>query len=264
MIEAELAAYGGLDDRPRLVVLNKIDVPEARELADMVRADLEARGLRRVRGQRRDPRGPARAVVRDGRAGRQARARRRRPPDPTRIVLRPRAVDDAGFTVTRGGRPVTSSAASSPSAGCGRPTSPTTRPSATWPTGSPGSASRTRCVRPGAGPGDEVVIGGDGRLVVFDWEPTHRAPAPSSLAGSPRGTRPAARGAVAPVREAARAARRIVVKVGSSSLTSRAGGLDARGCRRARRRAGLRPRGRAPRSCWSPPARSRPGSRRWG
>ena len=45
VLEAELAAHGGLADRPRLVVLNKIDVPEARELAELVRADLEARGL---------------------------------------------------------------------------------------------------------------------------------------------------------------------------------------------------------------------------
>ena len=45
MIEAELASYGGLADRPRMVVLNKIDIPEARELAELVRADLEARGL---------------------------------------------------------------------------------------------------------------------------------------------------------------------------------------------------------------------------
>ncbi len=46
-LEAELAAYqptlqgdstlGDLADRPRAVVLNKIDVPEARELADFVR-----------------------------------------------------------------------------------------------------------------------------------------------------------------------------------------------------------------------------------
>src|SRR5690349_2767651 len=45
-IEAELAAYGGLEDRPRLVALNKIDVPDGRELAALVRPDLEARGLR--------------------------------------------------------------------------------------------------------------------------------------------------------------------------------------------------------------------------
>src|ERR1700759_2327524 len=47
VLEAELNAYGGggLTDRPRLVALNKIDVPEARELADLVRPELEARGL---------------------------------------------------------------------------------------------------------------------------------------------------------------------------------------------------------------------------
>jgi len=42
-IEAELAAYGGLDDRPRLVALNKIDVPDARELAELARPEIEKR-----------------------------------------------------------------------------------------------------------------------------------------------------------------------------------------------------------------------------
>lgn len=52
VILAELAAYevpeGQLPllERPQLVALNKIDVPEARELADFVRADLEERGFR--------------------------------------------------------------------------------------------------------------------------------------------------------------------------------------------------------------------------
>ena len=54
-LEAELAAYqptlqgdstlGDLADRPRAVVLNKIDVPEARELAEFVRPEIAARGL---------------------------------------------------------------------------------------------------------------------------------------------------------------------------------------------------------------------------
>ncbi|HUS20391.1 MAG TPA: GTPase ObgE, partial [Aeromicrobium sp.] len=43
-IEAELAAYGGLDDRPRLVALNKVDVPDAKQIAEFVTADLEERG----------------------------------------------------------------------------------------------------------------------------------------------------------------------------------------------------------------------------
>ena len=52
-LEAELAAYtptlqgdttlGDLADRPRAVVLNKIDVPEARELADFVREEVASR-----------------------------------------------------------------------------------------------------------------------------------------------------------------------------------------------------------------------------
>jgi GTPase len=50
VIEAELAAYAeasgtDLAGRPRLVALNKIDVPAARELADLVRDTLTERGL---------------------------------------------------------------------------------------------------------------------------------------------------------------------------------------------------------------------------
>ena len=45
VIERELASYGGLEDRPRLVVLNKVDVPDGRDLADIVREDFDARGL---------------------------------------------------------------------------------------------------------------------------------------------------------------------------------------------------------------------------
>ncbi|MBN8206382.1 GTPase ObgE [Microbacterium esteraromaticum] len=52
VILAELGAYHvpegqtPLLERPQLVALNKIDVPEARDLAELVRPDLEARGFR--------------------------------------------------------------------------------------------------------------------------------------------------------------------------------------------------------------------------
>ncbi len=46
VIERELSRYGGLDDRPRLVALNKVDVPDGRDISDMVVDDLRARGLR--------------------------------------------------------------------------------------------------------------------------------------------------------------------------------------------------------------------------
>jgi len=52
-IEQELAAYdetdlGGvpLHERPRIVALNKVDVPDARDLAEMVKAEIEARGVK--------------------------------------------------------------------------------------------------------------------------------------------------------------------------------------------------------------------------
>jgi GTP-binding protein len=46
VIENELSRYGGLEDRPRLVALNKVDVPDGRDLADIVAEDFAARGLR--------------------------------------------------------------------------------------------------------------------------------------------------------------------------------------------------------------------------
>ncbi|MCH1867249.1 GTPase ObgE [Nocardioides sp. CFH 31398] len=46
VIEHELAEHGGLEDRPRLVALNKVDVPDGRDIAEMTAADLRDRGLR--------------------------------------------------------------------------------------------------------------------------------------------------------------------------------------------------------------------------
>jgi GTP-binding protein len=101
-LEAELGQYEGtfeaLLSKPRLIALNKVDVPEAHELAELVRPDLEARGLRVFEisavshaGLRPLTFALAEAVEAD----RAARAL----PEKPRIVLRPRAVDDTGFTV---------------------------------------------------------------------------------------------------------------------------------------------------------------------
>src|SRR4249919_61784 len=46
VIENELSRYGGLEGRPRLVALNKIDVPDGRDLSDIVIDDLREQGLR--------------------------------------------------------------------------------------------------------------------------------------------------------------------------------------------------------------------------
>ncbi len=99
VIEDELGRHGGLEGRPRLVVLNKVDVPDGRDLAEIVTPDLEARGLQPIlvsaathEGLR--ALGFAMAEV-------VARARRERPTvEPTRIVLRPRdATGGPEFTI---------------------------------------------------------------------------------------------------------------------------------------------------------------------
>jgi GTPase len=112
-IEAELAAYGGLENRPRLVALNKIDVPDGRDLAEMVRSDLEARGLRgfEVSAATREGLRPLMLAMAEAVEEHRKSAP---PPERTRIVLRPTAVNDSGFTieqddegvfVVHGGRP---------------------------------------------------------------------------------------------------------------------------------------------------------------
>ncbi|HVE73866.1 MAG TPA: GTPase ObgE [Mycobacteriales bacterium] len=100
VIEAELAAYRtSLADRPRLVALNKVDVPEARELAELVEPDLRARGLDVFlvsAASREGLRELSFAMAAAVEAHRSAQP----PEEATRIVLRPAAVDEVGFTVT--------------------------------------------------------------------------------------------------------------------------------------------------------------------
>ena len=103
-IEFELQQYGGTDgdlsDRPRLVVLNKVDVPEARDLAELVKPVLEDLGYSVY---------IISAVSHEGlrelgfALGEMVKVARAAKPvvDTQRIIITPKAVDDAGFTVTR-------------------------------------------------------------------------------------------------------------------------------------------------------------------
>ncbi|MBA3490271.1 MAG: GTPase ObgE [Longispora sp.] len=97
-LEAELAEYGGLTDRPRIVVLNKIDVPDARELAGMVQADIEARGLPVFQVSAATREGLKELCFALGNVVSEHWASQPTP-EPTRIILRPKAMDDAGFKI---------------------------------------------------------------------------------------------------------------------------------------------------------------------
>ncbi len=103
VIERELARYGGLEDRPRLVVLNKVDVPDGRDLADIVMEDVQALGHRVLMVSAATHEGLRELSF--AMAGIVAAARAAAgPAAPARIVIRPKGVDGGDdFRITRTG-----------------------------------------------------------------------------------------------------------------------------------------------------------------
>lgn len=103
VMESELARYGGLEDRPRLVALNKIDVPDGADIADMVVDDLREQGLLVFPISAASGAGVRELTF--AMAEIVARSRTEKPVvEPTRVVIRPPAVGGGGdFEVTRDG-----------------------------------------------------------------------------------------------------------------------------------------------------------------
>jgi len=106
-IEAELAAYAdatgaGLADRPRIVALNKIDVPVAREAAARARAVLTGRGLEVHEISAATHEGVREFTFAVGRVVAAARAAAPSP-EPTRQVIRPPAAGGPEFEIVRVG-----------------------------------------------------------------------------------------------------------------------------------------------------------------
>ena len=183
-IEKELAAYPvdegtvPLQERPRIIAINKADVPDAQEMAEIVRADLERRG------------DPVLVVSAASHAGLRelafamaelVRAARAAAPEavPTRVVLNPPAVDETGFAVTREeygdveDRRVRFRVRGEKPRRWVRQTDFTNDEAVGY------LADRLarlgvedELFKAGATPGAEVVIGDDANAVVFDWEPT--------------------------------------------------------------------------------------------
>ena len=183
VIESELEAYGGLLDRPRLVALNKIDVPDGREMADMVRPMLEERGYRVFEVSAVSHEGLRPLTFAMGQLVLQARANLVHD-EPTRVVIRPKPVDDAGFSVSaeadgfrvRGSRPerwVRQTDFSNDEA-VGYLADRLAR-----------LGVEEELQRQGALPGSTVMIGEDEDAVVFDWYPTLGGDLPLS---GPRGS----------------------------------------------------------------------------
>lgn len=197
VIQEELATYapdldiaGGrlpLTQRPQLVVLNKIDVPEARELAEFVRPELLERGLHVAEISTASHEGLRDLTFSLARLVAEVRAAEPEPEqEPT--VLRPKAVNDKGFSVSRvdgehtyflvrGDKPLrwVQQTNFSNDEAVGYLADRLAR-----------LGVEEELFAVGAAPGDEVVIGEGPDGVVFDWEPTMSTGA--ELLGGPRGS----------------------------------------------------------------------------
>lgn len=194
VILKELALYPvpgdqiSLVERPAFIALNKVDVPDARDLADMVRPEFEARGFRVFEISAAAHEGLRELSYALAELVDKGRRRAVLTEVPPVIMLRPRAVDDAGFEIRVEG-------------------------------GSQGNIYRILGAKPerwveqtdfnndeavgyladrlaklgvedqlfkkGAVAGSTVIIG-EGNGVVFDWEPTLTSTA--ELLTGPRGT----------------------------------------------------------------------------
>jgi GTP-binding protein len=198
VIEAELAAYvpdatlGGrpLSERTRIVVLNKADVPDARDLAEMVKPDLEARGLEVHIVSAVAHIGLKELIFSLARHVREAReALEREVVERPRVVIRPKAVDDAGFSIRR---EQTADGEAFRIVG-DRPTRWVRQTDFSNDEAVGYLADRLNRLgveealfKAGAVPGSTVLIGPEDNSVVFDWEPTMSAGA--ELLTGPRGT----------------------------------------------------------------------------
>jgi GTP-binding protein len=190
VIEAELAAYGeatgaDMSGRPRVVALNKIDVPAARERAEAVAPVLEERGLQVCLVS---------AATREGlrelsfaMAGAIEAARAARPEaEPTRIVLRPEPVAGPAFEIVKVGENSYRVRGEKPRRWILQ-TDFSNDEAVGYLADRLGRLGiEDALASAGAEPGAEVLIGDEDNSVVFDWDPD--LPSNAGFAPGPRGT----------------------------------------------------------------------------
>jgi len=183
VIEAELNTYGGLEDKPRVIVLHKVDIPDGAVLADLVESKFKELGLRVFKVSSVTKEGLRELLLTLGEMLTQLKATTPSAAR-TRIVIRPQAVDDTGFSVKRlGDRFIVRGA---------RPERWVKQTDFTNEEAVGYLANRlarlgveAELTKLGATPGAEVVIGTEQDGVVFDWVPSIIAGEPTA---GPRGT----------------------------------------------------------------------------
>ena len=195
IILGELAAYPvpegqrPLLERPQLIALNKIDVPEARELAELVRPDLEARGYRVFDISTVSHEGLRQLSFALGELVAHGRAAKAAEPEKPRIVIRPRAVNESNFVIKvegGSGGNIYRVVGEKPERWVAQTDFTNDEAIGYLADRLAKLGVENELFKSGAVAGSTVIIGKDGH--VFDWEPTLSSTA--ELATAPRGSDP--------------------------------------------------------------------------
>ena len=188
-LEAELAAYEELTgarmaEKPRIVALNKIDVPAARELADLVEPELEGRGLTVHRVSAASTEGLRELSYTMAAVIAAARAAAPRA-EPTRIVLRPAPVAGPDFELVATGENSFRVIGDKPRRWILQTDFSNDEAVGYLADRLAKLGIEQALAEAGATPGAEVLIGEEDNSVVFDWDPGVTA---EGVALGPRGT----------------------------------------------------------------------------
>lgn len=195
VILAELGAYEvpegqtPLLERPQFIALNKIDVPEARDLAELVRPDLEARGFRVFEISTVSHEGLRPLTFALGELVEKARAETALETPPERVIIRPRG-SKKEFTIrVEGGTygNVYRILGEKPVRWVQQTDFQNEEAVGYLADRLEKLGVEDELFRLGAVQGSTVVIG-EGDSIVFDWEPTMTSAA--ELMSAPRGTDP--------------------------------------------------------------------------
>ena len=185
IIEDELKNYAAdLSDRPRIVALNKVDLPDGKAMAEMVEPTLRQRGYEVFQISAAARIGLEPLLYAMAKLVTQYRAQQSLE-EKARIVLRPTPVDDAGFKVTANEDGSYSVVGARPERWVHQTNFSNAEAVGYLADRLASLGVEKELFKLGAKQGDEVRIGSGDDAVVFDWEPTIEAGA--ELLSGPRG-----------------------------------------------------------------------------
>jgi len=183
-----------LVERPHIAVLNKIDVPEARELADFVREDLEERGMRVIEVSTASHEGLKELTFAMAELVEESRAKQEEVAveEPQPAVVRPRGhrrKKETEFIIRHEERnlePLFRVLGEKPERWIKQTDFSNDEAVGYLADRLAKLGVEDELFKQGAKPGDAVVIGNEADAVIFDWEPTMLSGAENLT--SPRGT----------------------------------------------------------------------------